>query len=48
MEANDFWLDADRAQKVINESNQLKAWTVPYQDLKKRFEDIKALIARSL
>ena len=21
MEANDFWLDADRAQQVINESN---------------------------
>jgi peptide chain release factor 2 len=44
MEANDFWLDADRAQQVINESNQLKAWTVPYLDLKKRFEDVKALL----
>jgi len=44
MEANDFWQDGDRAQKVINESNQLKIWTVPYQDLKRRFEDIKALL----
>lgn len=44
MEANDFWVDADRAQKVINESKELKAWTVPYQDLKKRFEDIKSLL----
>lgn len=44
MEANDFWLDPDRAQQVINESNQLKAWTIPYNDLKKRFEDIKALL----
>ncbi len=44
MEANDFWLDADRAQQVINESNQLKAWTVPYQDLKRRFEDVKSLL----
>ena len=44
MEANDFWQDADRAQKVIDESNQLKAWTVPYQELKKRFEDVKALL----
>jgi peptide chain release factor 2 len=44
MGANDFWLDADRAQHVINESNQLKAWTVPYQDLRTRFDDIKALL----
>lgn len=44
MEASDFWLDADRAQTVINESKQLKAWTIPYDDLKKRFEDIKELL----
>lgn len=44
IEASDFWLNADRAQQVINESNQLKAWTVPYQDLKRRFEDIKSLL----
>lgn len=44
MEASDFWLKADRAQQVINESNDLKAWTIPYQSLKLRFEDIKALL----
>src|SRR5690242_4545608 len=44
MEANDFWQDADRAQQVISESNELRAWTVPYNDLKKRFEDIKSLL----
>lgn len=44
MEANDFWSDADRAQQVINESNQLKGWTVPYQDLKRRYADVKALL----
>ncbi|MFI0434787.1 MAG: peptide chain release factor 2 [Parachlamydiaceae bacterium] len=44
MEANDFWLNSDRAQHVINESNELKGWTLPYQDLKKRFEDIQALL----
>lgn len=44
MEGNDFWLDAERAQQVINESNQLKAWTVPYENLRRRFEDIKALL----
>ena len=44
MEVNDFWQDADRAQLVINESNELKAWTVPYSDLKKRFEDVQSLL----
>lgn len=44
MEANDFWQNADRAQQIINESNQLKAWTLPYQDLKKRFEDVRSLL----
>lgn len=44
MEANDFWLDADRAQQVINESNQLKGWTLPYRDLKRRFEDVQMLL----
>ena len=44
MEAGDFWLDANRAQRVIDESNQLKAWTVPYEDLRKRFEDIETLL----
>ncbi len=44
MEGNAFWLDADRAQTIINECNQLKAWTIPFQDLKKRFDDIKSLL----
>lgn len=44
MEGSDFWQDADHAQLVINESNQLRAWTVPYQELKKRFEDVKSLL----
>lgn len=44
MEGSDFWQDADHAQLVINESKQLRAWTVPYQELKKRFEDVKSLL----
>lgn len=44
MEANDFWNDADRAHQVINESNQLKAWTIPYQELKQRYDDVKELL----
>lgn len=44
MEGSDFWNDANAAQSVINECNQLKAWTVPYQELKGQFEDIKSLL----
>lgn len=44
MEAGGFWDDNEKAQKVISESNLLKAWTVPYSELKRRFEDVKALM----
>jgi peptide chain release factor 2 len=44
MEASDFWEDNNGAQKVINESNALKAWTIPYGDLKERFNNVKALL----
>ena len=44
MEHSDFWLDNDRAQTIINECNELKAWTVPYNDIKSRFENVKALL----
>ncbi len=44
MEANEFWADADAAQKVISECKELRAWTVPYFQLKKEFEDILSLL----
>lgn len=44
MEGNDFWQDADQAQQVINDCNQLRVWTVPYQELKTRFENVKSLL----
>lgn len=44
MEDPEFWNDNERAQRVIAESNQLKIWTLPYHDLKNRFEDVKALL----
>ncbi|MDN3505862.1 MAG: peptide chain release factor 2 [Simkaniaceae bacterium] len=44
MEAEDFWVDAAKAQETIDQSNQLKVWTVPYQQLKERFENVKALL----
>jgi len=44
MAAPDFWDDGDAAQKVINDSNRLKLWTVPYNELKSRFQDVKDLL----
>lgn len=47
MESSDFWDDHARAQKVIEEVNQLKLWTVPYAELKRRFTDVQALLPES-
>jgi peptide chain release factor 2 len=44
MEDPQFWEDATAAQKVISETNQLKAWTVPYRELKENFDNVKALL----
>ncbi len=44
MEGQSFWDDADAAQRVINECNQLRLWTLPSNDLKMRFDDIQALL----
>lgn len=44
MEAPGFWDNNEKAQKVIAENNLLKAWTVPYNSLKRRFEDVKELL----
>ena len=44
MEEADFWVDNASAQKVIAECNRLKAWTIPYQEVKQRFENVQALL----
>lgn len=44
MEASEFWEDAEKAQKIIDESNTLKVWTVPYKELKARFDDVKSML----
>lgn len=44
MEAPSFWENNDQAQKVIGECNQLRLWTIPYQNLRSRFDNIKALL----
>ncbi len=44
MEAPDFWDDNTAAQKIISECNDLKAWTIPYHEMKQRFENAKSLL----
>ncbi len=48
MEDPQFWDDPDAAQKVISECNELKAWTVPCNDLKTRFEDAKEMLPEAV
>lgn len=44
MAAPGFWDDQEAAQKVIESCNALRLWTVPYQELKSRFYDVKELL----
>lgn len=44
MEESDFWLDNVKAQKLIAECNQLKSWTLPYQEVQQRFQNASALL----
>lgn len=39
-----FWNDQEKAQKVIKECNECRAWTLPYQEVKNRFENAQALL----
>lgn len=43
MQASNFWEDHVAAQKIINECNRLKAWTIPYKELRQRFDNVKDL-----
>jgi peptide chain release factor 2 len=40
-----FWDQPDKAHRVIAEINQIKAVTVPYTDLQKRFQDLSGMWA---
>lgn len=44
MEESNFWNDNEAAQKVIEECNQLKAWTVPYKELSDRYDATSSLL----
>jgi peptide chain release factor 2 len=48
MESPDFWDDNESAQKVIAECNKLRTWTVPYSELKKRFDDVHELLPEAI
>jgi peptide chain release factor 2 len=43
MAAPAFWDDQEAAQKVIEEANALRLWTVPYREITRAFADIKEL-----
>lgn len=44
MEEDRFWNNPEEAQKLIAECNKLRVWTIPYNDLKNRFESVKTLL----
>lgn len=43
-----FWDNQEAAQKTIAACNDLKRWTIPYFDLKRRFEDVRALLPEAI
>lgn len=44
MQEANFWDDNNAAQKVIEKCNGLKVWTVPYHELKQRFNNVAELL----
>ena len=44
MAESGFWDNQTAAQKIIDECNVLRRWTVPYRDLKSRFKDVSELL----
>ena len=44
MEEAHFWDDNEKAQKVIAECKALRLWTAPYEEINKRFQDVKELL----
>lgn len=39
-----FWDDPVKARKKIAACNELRLWTIPFSDLKRRYEDVKELL----
>lgn len=43
MEQESFWDDREKAQKVIQECNELRTWTKPCDELQQRFDSLREL-----
>ncbi len=48
MQADGFWDDQQAAKEVIEKSQSLKVWTVPCQELKRSFSDVKSILPEAL
>lgn len=48
MEESCFWEDPEGAQKTIARCNELRAWTLPYGELKMRFNSASALLPEAV
>jgi len=46
--APNFWEDPESAKGVMDTCNRLKLWTVPYQEIQKRFRDVQELFPEAL
>lgn len=43
MEKASFWEDRQKALLTISKLKEIKAWTIPYREIQKRFSDLKEL-----
>ena len=43
-----FWDDQTASQKVIEELGELRLWTIPYNETKNKFQDIKDLLPEAI
>ena len=48
MAQENFWEDAESAQKIISQCNALKLWTEPYQNIAQSFSSVKALLPEAI
>ncbi len=44
MEEADFWSDQEKAQKIIKETQQYKAWIVPHRKISSSLKDLRELL----
>ncbi|HSV75516.1 MAG TPA: peptide chain release factor 2 [Bacteroidales bacterium] len=42
-EATDFWNDPKKAEQILRQINELKKWTLSYENAEREFDDLKVL-----